>query len=181
MQNPSHPISHQRASSSGFTAIELMVTIALLGILMAIAAPGLAQFLKSNRLTGQANSLVSDILYARSESATRGSRVVICPSTDTTSCATGAANWASGWIIFVDTNSNGTADTGEAVLKNTLALDGATLAESTSATKIVFRPYGGLNPVANMIFKLCPSDNTEGRQIFLAATGRPSATKISCP
>lgn len=158
-----------------------MITIALLGILMAIAAPGLSQFLKSNRLTSQANSLVSDILYARSESATRGSRVVICPSTDTTSCSTGAANWATGWIVFVDTNSNGTTDTGEAVLKSTLALDNATLAESTSANKIVFRPYGGLNPVANMIFKLCPSDNTEGRQVFLAATGRPSATKISCP
>ena len=164
----------------GFTMIELLVTIALLGILLTLAAPNLSQFVSNNRLTSQANSLVSDILLARSESATRGTQVVICTSTTGTSCSS-TAGWADGWIVFSDTNNNGAVDSGEAILKSSSALDSSTLAESGSATKLAFRPYGGLNPAASKDFKLCSTSNSTGRQIFLAATGHPKVTKVPCP
>lgn len=164
----------------GFTAIELLVSIAVLAILLTLAAPNLSQFVSSNRLTSQANSLVGDILLARSESATRGTQVVLCTSTTGTGCSS-TAGWSDGWIVFSDTNNNAVVDSGEAILKSSSALDSASLTEAGSANKLAFRPYGGLNPAASKDFKLCSTSSSTGRQIFLAATGRPRVTKVPCP
>ena len=169
----------------GFTLIELMVSIAILAILLGIAVPGLNQFLVSNRLTSQINELVSDISRARNEAGTRGTRVSICIAASSTTCATSGTAWEAGRIIFTDTNGNGAIDTGEAIIKYAPALDGGTNLVSnsfTSALFITFRPFGGLTSTSGGTFTLCAPGYTEGRQISVAATGRPLASKIStCP
>lgn len=92
---------------SGFTLIELVTTLTVAGILMAIAAPGMFSFLASNRLTAQTNDLIADISFARSEAIKRNGTVVICKSTNPTaatpSCdSTTSDPWETGRIIFLD-------------------------------------------------------------------------------
>lgn len=174
---------------TGFTLLELIVTIAIVAILAAIAAPNLSAFISSNRLTSQANDLVADARLARSEAGARGQWVVICPSTDGTSCTNTVATWPQGRVVFVDLNRNGVLDAGEVVLKYTPALSGNTAMTATGfggVAPITFNPYGGLMPLGTSgKFTLCgPSSGSSknGRQIAIDASGRPLVTRVStCP
>jgi type IV fimbrial biogenesis protein FimT len=51
----------------GFTLIEMMITITILGILLAIAAPSFNRQIQQQRLKAAAESLASDLLFARNE------------------------------------------------------------------------------------------------------------------
>jgi type IV fimbrial biogenesis protein FimT len=68
---------HQR--QSGFTMVELMTVVVIAGILLALAAPSFRDMLERRRLEGQANELVADLQYAKSEAVARNRNVVIIP------------------------------------------------------------------------------------------------------
>ncbi|WP_293641502.1 GspH/FimT family pseudopilin [Polaromonas sp.] len=99
----------------GMTLIELMVAIALVAIIMAIGVPSYRYITYSSRIAGEINSLLGDLQFARSEAAKEGVPVTVCASTDGTSCS-GSAAWSSGWIVFVDNSTAGTAVPGNAVV-----------------------------------------------------------------
>jgi type IV fimbrial biogenesis protein FimT len=102
----------------GFTLIELMVTIAIIAILMAIALPSFQDTIARSKLETEANNILRDLNFARTEAIKRGSSVSLCPSDNGTSCS-GAQDYGDGWIIFVDdvTPDNAIVDTGEEVLR----------------------------------------------------------------
>ena len=63
------------ARSSGFTLIELMITIGILGIAMAIAVPDLLRFANQSRVKGVAENLAQDLIFARTEAVRLGQTV----------------------------------------------------------------------------------------------------------
>lgn len=112
---------------SGYTLIELLVTLAVASILIAAATPSLAAFFRINRLAGATNEMVLSLQLARAEAARRGRPVSLCRSVNGTSCAGGTA-WADGWIVFQDANSTGlpsATGAGAEVIRVFQGLDGA--------------------------------------------------------
>jgi type IV fimbrial biogenesis protein FimT len=165
----------------GFTLIEVLMVIGLLGVMLFAGMPSFQTFISKTRVSGAANELLGDLSYARSEAATRQVEVAMCVSTNQTSCASG--NWDQGRIIFIDTNADGAVSSGEQVLRVSQAMS-ATTATATgfgSTTIVRFRPFGGLKPPTAGSFKVCPSSGTEGRLLSVATTGRPVISKTTCP
>lgn len=109
-----------RPQPLGFTAIELMVVVAILAILTALAAPSFTPLIERWRVMQAVDGLQSTLYFARSEAIKRGGNVVIRKEpTGTNGCnlATANTDWDCGWYVFVDTNRNGTLNSGEEVLQ----------------------------------------------------------------
>lgn len=108
---------HTKLLEKGLTLIELLVTISILAILMALAIPSFQSMIASSSLTTTTNDLANTLAQARSNAIRRGGRVTVCKSASATQCAT-TGNWEQGWIVFNDTTKSGTSanvDTGEAI------------------------------------------------------------------
>ncbi|WP_423707694.1 GspH/FimT family pseudopilin [Undibacterium sp. WLX3042] len=93
---------------SGFSLVELMVTVAIAAILMAIAAPSFKIFIDNQKLLTTATEFYSAVNMTRSEAIKRGAQVTLA--------ANDGASWTSGWTVFVDTNGNARPDTGETTI-----------------------------------------------------------------
>lgn len=89
---------HRPSGSLGFTLVELMVTVAVAAILMAIATPSLTSIINSNRLTSAANEMVATLQFARVEAVRQNRSVRVCASGNGTSCG-GTGSW-----LVVDAN-----------------------------------------------------------------------------
>jgi type IV fimbrial biogenesis protein FimT len=98
----------QRGLSAGFTLIELMVTITVAAILLAVAAPSFVTFQRNSVLTSSTNSLVGALSAARSEALKRGQNVLVVPADGT--------NWNKGVTVFVDLNNDQVLSTGEPIV-----------------------------------------------------------------
>lgn len=101
---------------TGFTLVELMITLVIAAILLAMAVPSFMTMLQNNRMVTQVNDYVTSLNVARSEAVKRSSRVTVCKSANNTSCAT-TGGWQQGWIVFVDTNNDAIVSAGEEVLR----------------------------------------------------------------
>lgn len=77
--------------NTGFTLLELVITVAVLAIALAVAVPSFQGITNRNRLTSVANELVAAVQLARMEALRRNERVVVCPTTDGSACSGG--NW----------------------------------------------------------------------------------------
>ncbi|GHD48545.1 type IV fimbrial biogenesis protein FimT [Marinobacter persicus] len=113
-----------RKHDSGFTLIELIVTIAVLAIVSMYAIPSFREVVMNNRLTAQTNEVTSLISYARSEaSKVLGGVVTVCGSTDGATCS-GNNALETGIIIFYDEDMDRTLDGSDELLKVQGALGG---------------------------------------------------------
>ena len=154
----------------GFTLLELMITLAIISVVMVIGVPSFQNFIKNDRLVTQINTLVGHLAYARSEAALRHQSVVICASDTQTSCST--ANWASGWIIFVDSNNDSNFSAGEDMLRVVEELSGDNTLTSTVGS-IVTYDKRGFAPNSVGSFTLCDDrGNAHMKSISISTTGR---------
>lgn len=99
-RNPRH------VRSCGFTLIELMITVIVIGVVMVIGVPSFARLLQDNRLVGSSNELVVALQVARTEAVKRGESTVLCARAAAGGCS-GNDTWGNGWMLFVDANGDG--------------------------------------------------------------------------
>lgn len=88
-----------RNATSGFTLVELMVTLTLLVILVSIGVPSFRTYTANSATTDAANIMLGAINQARHEAVTRGLAVCLCQSDDGSSCGDSTA-WESGWLLI---------------------------------------------------------------------------------
>lgn len=91
--------------TSGVTVLEFLITVAIGTILLTIAVPSYQYVTVNNRMAGEVNGLLGDMLYARYEAIKEGVLVTVCPSSDGVSCAL-TDSWSGGWIVKSSSNNN---------------------------------------------------------------------------
>ncbi len=166
----------------GFTILELMAAIAVLSVLLAVGVPSFIQIIRNNRITAQANDLISALNVARSESVKRGIPVSVCSSTNGAACAADTI-WDTGWILFTDAaGTAGQVDGGDVLLQVWPAVAGGLQLDS-SREFIQYTSTGMTNPVATASFDLFKPDSPadSARCIAISTTGRVSSAHFSCP
>lgn len=106
-----HGARRTLAAIRGFTLLELITTIAIAAILMAIAVPNLTMFVENNRMKVTVGDVAAALNFARSEASKRRFPVTVCARASDTTCAN-SATWNSGLLVFADSDGNGTFDPG---------------------------------------------------------------------
>ena len=191
--------------NSGFTLIELMITLFIVGILLAVGVPSLKTFMQSNMLVASTNELLSALHVARSEAIKLNTRVSICDSSNGTSCGL-TGDWSNGWIVFVDAGGNlsnigapcTAANTDcllrvhDAIPDDQLSVSGVD-ANSAAITSFTFTARGMPKNTAGIsesgTFSICSFDGSNSvigsRAVILSLSGRVRVSDnpavISCP
>lgn len=117
-------------SHKGFSLLEMLVTLAVAGVVLGIGVPNLMEFQRNNAISAAANEFVTAVFTARSESVKRGVPVTLCatadPLADPPVCAPTGAGTSGGFVVWVDDDANPTqvaAD--ETILQRITAPGGA--------------------------------------------------------
>ena len=150
---------HFRADR-GITLVETMVTVSIMVILLMVAVPAYKSTIDGNRRATYANELLEDLTLARSEAIKRNKKVVVCASTSGTACLGlfPPGDWTSGWIMYVDSNGNGSLDLGETVLRTHGALKlptGWAATHNLAPYTVPFRPTGEITGIGAGGFSIC--------------------------
>jgi len=148
---------------SGFTIIELMMVIAIAGVLATVAGPSFTSMINNNRITTQTNQFILAIQIARSEAVKRGRPVSVI--------ATNGSDWGQGWEVI---------DENDVVIQNFDAIpSGLTIVSAGSKTSFTFSNGGDADSTDTLT--VCKT-GLNGRNINITSTGRTRliSTGISC-
>ena len=164
----------------GFTLLELLITLSIAAILLAVGVPSFVTFIDNNRATSQANDLLYSFNMARSEATKRGVEVRVV--------AVSGSNWSAGWNLVADTNNDSDYLDNSDILMQWQALTGngslaVVATNSPTDTYVAFTSRGTLSPSnASFVFTLEPGDcdAVDSRIISLQPSGRTSVSHGDC-
>lgn len=165
MQSPVKPLSSACAArrgdplaQRGFTAIELMVVIAMIAILAALAAPSFSSIIERWRVYKAVKGMESTLHLARSEAIKRNGLVAIEKLPNSRDCSLAATNqeWGCGWQIFVDSNNDGTHDGAEEILHVTPAPKNVNVSMGNSARSLRVDRWGQVSSLGTAGIQFSP-------------------------
>lgn len=149
--------------SKGFTLIELMVTISIAAILMAIAVPSFQNISANNALKSTTRDLVSSINTARSQSISTRTDVIVEPT---------GQSWDGGWSLNY---ANAAAEESTDFQPQA----GVQVARTDSNDGLIFMSRGGLRG-GPATFTVCHSDLDRGRSISVSFLGKVATEMRDC-
>ncbi len=150
----------------GFTLVELLITVVVIAILLALATPSFRGLLDRNTTTATANDILSSILLARSEAIKREQPAIFSGNAD-----------FSTWQVAADTDNNGSGD--DIVVEHNQGNHGVSITANGTAATITFNSRGRANLNINNDFFTITKNNTT-RFVCFSSTGRPRVEKGGC-
>lgn len=175
-----------RTKQSGFTLLELMITLIILGLMLGMGVPAMTQMIQSSNVSRVTNFLVRDFNLARSQAVDLNQTVTLCRRVTASTCHSGGAgngaNWqTSGWLVFTDPDNDRTPNSADNVLRDTAPLNNVVITHNSTAgatfnAAFSFRPDGTIRDsnkkTASVSMTVCPpSDDVRGRQLYITERG----------
>jgi type IV fimbrial biogenesis protein FimT len=103
--------TRRQTAHTGFTLMELLMTIAIAAIVAMLAIPSFRYVTNSNRIAAEVNGLLGDLQFARGEAIKEGQPVTVCMSKLGQTCDTTGNAWNSGWIVYSNPTFTGATTT----------------------------------------------------------------------
>ncbi|MGB5325826.1 MAG: GspH/FimT family protein [Pseudomonadales bacterium] len=153
---PAQYILAKASARTGYSLLELLITLLLVAIIASFATPTLRTFVDSARADAFQESLRKAIYRTRSTAIFNKKIVSLCPYSED-GCGT---NWEDGLMIFTDENNNGKIDTGDELLERFyIEKAGYSISWRASARKnfLRFSPSGMARAFGR--FTICNSSN----------------------
>ncbi len=166
-------LQRSRTSTKGYSLVEMLVAVSMASVLAGVGIPAMNGYIKNDRLAVQINTLAGDLALARSVAISRHQSVVLCASDDQASCS--SENWAEGWIVFVDMDSDTEVDDDDELIGQSPALGGENKLSGSMGDKVVYDARG-FAPDTLGNFVLCDDRGDEYmKSMVIERTGRFSS------
>ena len=153
----------------GFTLFELLITLVVAAVLLAIVVPNLSSFVNSSRLRATQSEFVSALTLARSEATNLGRNVAVSARGDVA-----GSEFLGGWLVCSDTNGDGDC-VGEPLIREYAALAGQmrfTAKLGADPVKSAAFNSRGFLTTGALTFVICgPSGTKRGYAIRLEPVG----------
>ena len=152
------------AFSNGFTLLELMVTLTIVGIVAAIAIPSMSDMVNNSRAERITELFELDLQFARSHAISRGDTVRISPRN---------GDIANGWQIVAE----GSGD----ILRQRGPLDdGVTITSENGLNTVAFTPTGQIEATDRITVRTSGCTGNEDKQFSLLISGQIAVTELAC-
>ena len=158
----------------GITFVELLLVIAILGILTAATLPVWEQLLAKIAVRSNYNLFMAHLFLARSEAIKRETAVTLCPSVDGRHCLEDHRAWAIGYVLFVNpTSKDQPTDSAQIIADHHSNNSRISIATSSHLrNRITFLP-SGRSWFSNTTITVCHEGRlTAGRAIVVSGNGR---------
>ncbi|GAA0353013.1 GspH/FimT family pseudopilin [Bowmanella denitrificans] len=153
---------------AGLTLLELMITLAISGILLTLVAPNVRDILIRNNITSQVNEISGAVQFARSNAIDEQNTAIVCPTPDFSTCST---DWNQAKMVFNDLDADGNRGNNEEILAATsIAPDSLVL--TGPAITVRFNGNGTVSTPATI--KFCHQDGEAkfARALVISLQGR---------
>ncbi|MEP4889867.1 MAG: GspH/FimT family pseudopilin [Aliiglaciecola sp.] len=159
----------------GVTLVELMIGIALVGIVLTIAVPSAQGIIIKNRIVSEVNEISGVIQFARANAVDEQLTTIVCPTTDFATCTT---NWSQVKMVFGDEDGNGSRGDDEDLLVAT-SLTSNNNYVTGPAQAIQFNPNGSANALSTILICHDGKEATYARQLAVTPQGRVKISQDS--
>lgn len=150
-----------RSLQRGISLLEMLIVIALMGILTLLAAPSLSDLVERNRTRALADLVRATLAQARAHSVINNQDMMLCGSSDDVSCDGG---WGVGWLII-------SPAAGALPISSHRLAPHDRLHWQGFANAIRFRS-NGTAPLGNGRFIICRNNHGVGWQVIINRQGR---------